>query len=111
VEMEARTPRRTTTRFFVKSEDENPTIPATPLEAWDGEGEDRHTTNVEYQQTVLDEMVLAKDSGINEADRKILSMYISLTASEFIYVLELQKAYDEARGYELRRKQFEPDGL
>ncbi len=81
MEMEARTPRRTTTRFFVKSEDENPAIPATPLEAWDGEGEDRHTTNVEYQQTVLDEMVLVKNSGINEADRKILSMYISLNAS------------------------------
>jgi hypothetical protein len=99
VGMDARTPKRTITRFFVRNEDENPAILATPLEAWDGEGKDRHTTNVEYQQTVLDEMVLIKDSGVTEADRKILSMYISLTASEFIYVLELQKAYDEARCY------------
>jgi hypothetical protein len=47
--MDARTPKRTITRFFVKNEGENRAIPATPLEAWDDEGEDRHTTNVEYQ--------------------------------------------------------------
>jgi hypothetical protein len=62
-------------------------------------GEDRHSENVEYQQTILNDMLATHDSGVTEANRKILSMYISLTASEFIYVMELQRAYDEARCY------------
>ncbi len=98
VDGSARTPSRKT-RFLVRDGDEDTAVLPTPLERWDGDGEDSHATNVEYQQTVLDAIIADKDSEFNETDRKIISMYISLTASEFIYVLELQKAYDEARCY------------
>jgi hypothetical protein len=83
-------------RFFF-SEDVDATIPATPLDKWEGDGDDHHATNVEFQQQILKTMVTEPDSGVNEQDLKILSMYISLTASEFIYVLELQRPYDETR--------------
>ncbi len=54
--------------------------------------EDHHSIDVEFQQNMLGNLSA-------DEDRKILRMYISLTSSEFIYVRELQKAYDETRCY------------
>ena len=80
-------------------DDEDTSVPATPLEKWEGEDDDHHATNLEFQQLLLEEMIAEPDSGVTEQDRKMLLMYISLTSSEFMYVLELQRAYDETRCY------------
>ena len=90
---------KTPTRMTFFRDDEDTSVPATPLEKWEGEDDDHHATNLEFQQLLLEEMIAEPDSGVTEQDRKILSMYISLTSSEFMYVLELQRAYDETRCY------------
>jgi hypothetical protein len=84
---------------FAFSEEDDATMPATPMDKWEGNGEEHHAINMEFQQQILETLVTEPDSGINEQDLKILSIYILLTASEFIYVLELQRAYDETRCY------------
>ena len=61
--------------------------------------EDATPADVTFQHTLLDAMITEPESGVGKKDKKIVQMYLSLNASEFLYVRELQRAYDETRCY------------
>jgi hypothetical protein len=61
--------------------------------------EDATPADLTFQNTLLDAMTQEAESGVGKKDKKIVQMYLSLNASEFLYVRELQRAYDETRCY------------
>jgi hypothetical protein len=61
--------------------------------------EDSPPSDIAHQHSMLEALTRDPDSGAREKDKKLKQMYLSLTASEFLYVRELQRAYDETRCY------------
>jgi hypothetical protein len=61
--------------------------------------EDATPADITFQHTLLDAMTTEAESGVGKKDKKIVQIFLSLNASEFLYVRELRRAYDETRCY------------
>ncbi len=57
------TPSRSRVTF---RDDDDSTMPFTPLDKWEGDGEDHHAANLEHQLGILETMATEPDSGVNE---------------------------------------------
>ncbi len=57
--------------------------------------EDASPADVVSQNTLLEAMTQEAESGVGKKGKKIVQMYLSLSAPEFLYV----RAYDETRCY------------